>query len=481
VRECLLRSVCLLGLLFTGCLAHGGHPWEWAGVFSFSTTDTHYLWSAEKKDGAYADGTMKFVAVSASSAAEAGLEGAEARALELWNGPGNWTKAHNGAEIQIGSRRQLVFDTDAWISFFKLKVDTAGPVAIFAEHLPTEFETKVHYLKDTSGADVEPAAQEPSGEVHAEEKKKDQWGLVILGAIITCIPAFLAITCLPCIAVAKLSEKTKDAFPAVHSFASGVVFAAAVFLLLPEGLHLAGAGQPEATGAAMWGSFILLGWFTGVLVHHATDIMFPVKEGPKPVADAANGVETNEKGDLEVHGHAGPTAVKPYDDNWRAIAMVVFFGDLFHNFSDGLVIGTAFKNCSDSFAWKLIGGTFGHELPQEMADIVVLMTRAGFKVHWALAFNFLSSLSTLIGALITYGTDVGMNGEGCILAYGAGVYLFLAVTELGPNVVELGKVGLVHSVIRLVPFVLGCVAMGLVLLGHEHCVPEGDGAGHHAH
>jgi len=200
--------------------------------------------------------------------------------------------------------------------------------------------------------------------------------------------------------------------------------------------------------------------------------MFPAKEGPKPVANAANGAETMD---------AGPTAAKLYDDNWRAIAMVVFFGDLFHNFSDGLVIGTAFKNCSDSFAWKLIGGTFGHELPQEMADIVVLMTRAGFKVHWALAFNFLSSLSTLIGALITYGTDVGMNGEGCILAYGAGVYLFLAVTELGPNVVELGKVGLVHSVIRLVPFVLGCVAMGLVLLGHEHCVPEGDGAGHHAH
>jgi len=39
----------------------------------------------------------------------------------------------------------------------------AGAIAFFCEHFPTEFEKTEHYLKDTTGSDIEPVAQVPEG------------------------------------------------------------------------------------------------------------------------------------------------------------------------------------------------------------------------------------------------------------------------------------------------------------------------------
>ena len=42
------------------------------------------------------------------------------------------------------------------------------------------------------------------------------------------------------------------------------------------------------------------------------------------------------------------------------IAWSVFWGDMFHNISDGIVIGSAFLYCSKSFGWTLTGATVAH-------------------------------------------------------------------------------------------------------------------------
>ena len=39
-------------------------------------------------------------------------------------------------------------------------------LAVFAQHVPTEFERDQHYLKDSSGTDIEPVAQEGAGGHH---------------------------------------------------------------------------------------------------------------------------------------------------------------------------------------------------------------------------------------------------------------------------------------------------------------------------
>lgn len=66
--------------------------------------------------------------------------------------------------------------------------------------------------------------------------------------------------------------------------------------------------------------------------------------------------------------------------------------------------------------------------------------------------------------------------QGMILAYGAGVYIQIAASECMPSMRnEATSVRL--RVAGLVAFVVGCVAIGLVLLDHEHCIPTAaDGA-----
>jgi len=275
-----------------------------------------------------------------------------------------------------------------------------------------------------------------------------------LGSFITCTPTLLGVLFAACVAMPNLQKLAETCEVSFDSFASGVLFAAAVFLLLPEALHLASAGHDdEVVGFWTWGKSILQGWVTCTLIHHFCSIFFG-----KP--------EAKDEADIEKNAPTGTT-------NWMAIAGPVLFGDFFHNLSDGFVIAAAFKNCDPSFAWKLVAVCLAHELPQEIGDFFVLINDAGLKWQWATLANFLSSLSTMIGAVIGYGFTIGANEQGYILAYGAGVYLFIALTELGTKVCHLpqGDISskLISMAMRLIPFAVGCTAIGLVLLNHEHC------------
>merc|ERR1719379_2995260 len=64
---------------------------------------------------------------------------------------------------------KLVFDQSKSQSLFTIDASKASAIAFFAQHFPTEFEETEHYLKDTTGVDIEPVAQEPepSGDGHA--------------------------------------------------------------------------------------------------------------------------------------------------------------------------------------------------------------------------------------------------------------------------------------------------------------------------
>jgi UTP--glucose-1-phosphate uridylyltransferase len=261
-----------------------------------------------------------------------------------------------------------------------------------------------------------------------------------------------------------MGPKLKDMIVAmigpINSFASGVLFAAAVFLLFPEALFLAGVGHDEeVVGTWTWGTSILLGWFTCFILRHITGAL-----------------------GLDGHSHGGPKEGEEADGNGKVTSgmstiVSVLLGDFFHNFADGLIIGTAFKVCGSTFGWEIVLVTVAHEAPQEIADMVILIFDE--KMHWgkATALNFISGLSTVLGAIITYSSDVGENEEGYILAYGGGIYLYVAVTELGARIMDPpGKEGekkFMQSGLMLLAFIFGAVCLGLILLDHEHCsAPE---------
>jgi len=63
------------------------------------------------------------------------------------------------------------------------------------------------------------------------------------------------------------------------------------------------------------------------------------------------------------------------------------------------------------------------------------------------------------------------NGDiGLLLAFGGGTYLYIAFVECMPKLQDAKVSGLVRLV-GVFMFILGAIAIGLVLLDHEHCVP----------
>ena len=75
-----------------------------------------------------------------------------------------------------------------------------------------------------------------------------------------------------------------------------------------------------------------------------------------------------------------------------------------------------------------------HEFPQEASDYFVLI-HSGFSRSRALLYNFLVSLTTLIGAILAYFLISSLqNLIGPILAITAGIFLYLAAADLMPQI-----------------------------------------------
>jgi len=141
---------------------------EWRGVFH--TPSKTYKWSAEKVGGKYADASMKIVALPVTNPTAAGAmaaqETAGVAALKL-----TCTDVQSGGtfEAKAGACYRLVFNDAVAKSEYTVDATNANGIVFFCEHVPTEFEATQHYLKDTTGVDIEPVEQNPvpSGAGHA--------------------------------------------------------------------------------------------------------------------------------------------------------------------------------------------------------------------------------------------------------------------------------------------------------------------------
>ena len=154
---------------------HGGHGdggFEWAGVFEMS--DTTHTWSMQMVDGAYADPTMWLVLIPTDSPTEDtmhDLEGgidalvdAGCTVVEDGEAMANIDASGTCFELHVGTGDDTTYT-----------IETAGitGMAMYAQHVPTEFERDQHYLKDSAGVDIEPVAQEGAGahdHGHGEEE-----------------------------------------------------------------------------------------------------------------------------------------------------------------------------------------------------------------------------------------------------------------------------------------------------------------------
>jgi len=228
----------------------------------------------------------------------------------------------------------------------------------------------------------------------------------------------------------------------------------------------------EASQTAWWGSAIILGYITAFIIEIL--VFMVAGNSATPTVTATKDLNATVTKDPEA-GTDAP-AGKMTNKQMRVLSGVLL-GDFMHNLVDGIIIGVAFSGCGLTMGWSITASTVYHELAQEVSDYLVLTDprQGALKPLTALGFNFVSGMSVVLGAIIILSVDtIESQTEGLLLAYGGGIYIQIACTEAMPRVHDLAQTT-GHRLLAFLFFCIGCVAIGLVLLDHEHCVPAAPG------
>ena len=121
----------------------------------------------------------------------------------------------------------------------------------------------------------------------------------------------------------------------------------------------------------------------------------------------------------------------PAHDHGRS-GLLILIGDTFHNFVDGILIAAAFLEGTELGIITALA-IIAHEIPQEVGDYLILL-HSGYSKMRALLFNLLSSLATLIGALLAYFALSGLSEWiPYLLGLAAASMIYVAVADLIPG------------------------------------------------
>jgi zinc and cadmium transporter len=136
-------------------------------------------------------------------------------------------------------------------------------------------------------------------------------------------------------------------------------------------------------------------------------------------------------------------------------------GDGVHNLIDGMLIGASYcVSIPIGIATTL--AVVLHEIPQEIGDFGVLV-HGGLSVKKALAFNFLSAVTAILGALISlvigpHLADYSLS----LLPITAGGFIYIAGSDLIPELQH--EVKLSNSILQFSSIILGVGVMALLVL-----------------
>ena len=128
------------------------------------------------------------------------------------------------------------------------------------------------------------------------------------------------------------------------------------------------------------------------------------------------------------HHHAGQE-----HEEVHAFTYLNIVGDAIHNFLDGVVIAISFLN-STALGIVATIAVIAHEIPQEIGDFAVMLY-GGFSRAKALVYNFLTALTAVTGALLTYFySNTIENSSTYIIAFTVGAFTYIASTDLIPEI-----------------------------------------------
>lgn len=153
----------------------------------------------------------------------------------------------------------------------------------------------------------------------------------------------------------------------------------------------------------------------------------------------------------------------------RLTVPLLMVGDTFHNFLDGLVIGTAFLVDMQIGVITAIA-VAAHEIPQEIGDVAIMLHRKVSRKRIIL-FNLLSASASLFGGLLVYASGDALEPyHPALLALTAGLFTYIAVSDLMPEMQhEHRRRTVVVDTVLLILGVLAVHGMILALSGtHAH-------------
>jgi zinc and cadmium transporter len=135
----------------------------------------------------------------------------------------------------------------------------------------------------------------------------------------------------------------------------------------------------------------------------------------------------------------------------HTFAYLNLIGDGIHNFIDGMLIAASFILSYDLGTATTLAVIF-HEIPQEIGDFGILIY-GGFTKRKALAYNFVSALTAVAGALITYYLAYIQGIEHFLVPFAAGGFIYIAATDLMPELHK--KSHATESIIQLFAILAG--------------------------
>jgi zinc and cadmium transporter len=213
------------------------------------------------------------------------------------------------------------------------------------------------------------------------------------------------------------------------SFATGTLLTSALVGLIPEALHEVGHEFQIILMIFLIGAIIVFFFLEKLIIW---------RNCPDE--------------DCEVHGT-------------EASGPIVLLGDALHNFSDGLVIASAFL-IDISIGLSVSVAIIAHEIPQETGDFGILL-HSGYNRKKAFFYNFLSSSTTIPAAFLGYFLLNFLDFlVPYMLAISAASFLYISLSDLTPELHR--RIGLKQSFKQISLIILGIITMLIVILFGPH-------------
>lgn len=115
-----------------------------------------------------------------------------------------------------------------------------------------------------------------------------------------------------------------------------------------------------------------------------------------------------------------------------ALPYLITMGDGIHNIVDGMIIAVAYLT-DPALGVVTTVAIIAHEIPQEIGDFGVLLY-GGMNKLTALALNFLTALTAMIGALVVIFLNVSYESiTSFLIPIAAGHFIYIAASDLIPE------------------------------------------------